>query len=164
LFVATALQAEPGPVTVDIKNARGESIGVAQIFERKGQQGVTIRLTARNLPAGSLAAHIHQNGSCEAPDFSSAGPHLNPQQKQHGLRNPEGPHAGDMPNLNVRSNGRTRAVLHNSRVTLGDGENSLFANGGTALVIHAGPDDMKSDPAGNAGDRIACGVIRRSGD
>ena len=98
---------------------------------------------------------------CEGPGFTSAGPHFNPDQKHHGLQNPEGPHAGDMPNFTVEANGMATATLVDPRVNLGDGDHSLFTNGGTALVIHAKADDMKSDPAGNAGDRIACGVITK---
>jgi len=79
----------------------------------------------------------------------------------HGLQNPEGPHEDDMPNSAVKADGTAKDTLLDPRVNLGDGDHSLFANGGTALVIHAKPDDMKSDPAGNAGDRIACGVITK---
>jgi Cu-Zn family superoxide dismutase len=81
--------------------------------------------------------------------------------KKHGLQNPDGPHNGDMPNFTVKDNGTAKVSVVNTRVTLGDGPNSLFTNGGTALMIHAKADDMKSDPAGNAGDRIACGVITK---
>jgi Cu-Zn family superoxide dismutase len=103
--------------------------------------------------------HLHQVAKCEAPAFTSAGPHLNPDNKKHGLQNPEGPHAGDMNNFTVGADGTARATVTNQRVTLGTGANSVFANGGTALVIHAAADDMKTDPAGASGDRIACGTV-----
>ncbi len=109
------------------------------------------------------AIHIHQDAKCDPPDFKSAGPHFNPTGKKHGLENPEGHHAGDMVNFTVKPNGKAKETIKNADVVLGDGSeaNSLFANGGTAVVIHAQPDDMKTDPAGNAGARIACGVITK---
>jgi Cu-Zn family superoxide dismutase len=102
---------------------------------------------------------VHAVAKCEPPGFTSAGPHLNPTNKKHGLQNPEGPHAGDMQNITVGKNGKAKAELKDDRVTMGEGPNSVFANGGTALVIHAKADDLKTDPSGNSGDRIACGVI-----
>jgi Cu-Zn family superoxide dismutase len=105
--------------------------------------------------------HIHATAKCEAPAFTTAGGHFNPDQKHHGLKNPEGPHAGDMPNFTVKPNGTAKVTVEDPRVTLGGGNNSVFANGGTALMIHAKADDMMTDPSGNAGDRIACGVIAK---
>jgi Cu-Zn family superoxide dismutase len=96
---------------------------------------------------------------CEPPGFTSAGPHFNPDKKHHGLQNPEGPHAGDIPNFTVDAKGKSKQTVIAPNVTLGSDPHSVFSNGGTALVIHAKADDMRSDPAGNAGDRIACGVI-----
>jgi len=99
---------------------------------------------------------------CDGPAFTTAGGHFNPEMKQHGLDNENGPHAGDMPNFTVAGKkGKADATLVNGRVTLTDGPHSVFSNGGTALMIHAQKDDMHTDPTGNAGARIACGTITK---
>lgn len=146
-----------------MKDAKGQSVGTAVLSSAKGGSGVTIKLNAMNLPAGEHALHIHQAAKCEAPGFTTAGPHFNPGSAHHGMNNPENPHphAGDMPNFTANAKGKAKVTVTNANVTLGDGANSVFANGGTALVIHAKADDMKSDPSGNAGDRIACGVMTK---
>ncbi|PYV34238.1 MAG: superoxide dismutase [Acidobacteria bacterium] len=143
----------------DIADAQGKKVGTADLTQTP--DGVKIALTVSGLAPGQHAFHIHSVGKCEGPDFKSAGAHFNPYNKMHGLKNPDGPHAGDMENIEVGSDGTGTAEIVNKQVTLSDGPNSLFHEGGTAIVIHASPDDNVTDPAGNAGARIACGVITK---
>lgn len=142
-------------------NAKGEEIGTA-FFEQKGKT-VKLKIKAEGLTPGPHGMHIHGAGKCETPDFKSAGPHFNPHQKQHGLKNPHGSHSGDLPNLVANKRGRAKATASLKGASLREGEShSLLKADGTAIVIHAGPDDEMTDPAGNSGDRIACGVIKKT--
>lgn len=155
---------KPGDPTgnATIIDANGQSVGSAILMQ--GPNGVAITVTVSKLPPGKHGIHIHAMGKCDPPDFQSAGGHFNPFGKKHGLKNPEGPHAGDLPNLEVGPDGKGKIESTVGGLTLGkEGLASLFPTSGTAVVIHAGPDDDMSDPAGNSGARIACGVIKPQG-
>jgi Cu-Zn family superoxide dismutase len=158
----TLAAAAPKPLatptaTAELKSADGKDEGKVTLTQTR--DGVRLELALKGLPAGDHAFHVHAVGKCEPP-FTSAGPHFNPEQKKHGLKSPDGHHAGDMSNIKVPANGNLTLTVVNKDITLEKGKpNSVFQDSGTAIVIHANKDDEVSDPAGNAGDRIACGVI-----
>jgi Cu-Zn family superoxide dismutase len=143
-------------MTIPMKNVKGENVGEAKLTQTPN--GVLIQATLSNLPPGERGFHIHAVGKCEPP-FESAGDHFNPGAKQHGYLDPKGRHAGDLPNVHVPESGALKIDLLASQIALKDGQNHLLDSDGAALVLHAKPDDYQSQPSGDAGDRIACGVI-----
>ena len=161
-FAAAALSPLTGCVTAEptggapmtLVNASGQSIGTVRAWQTAG--GVTFRVIASGLPHGVHGVHVHAVGKCDPPDFASAGPHWNPTGKKHGMSNPAGPHAGDLPNVVVKANGVLGATLVLSAASM----SSLIDADGAALVIHAAADDNMTDPSGNSGARIACAVLQ----
>jgi len=144
-----------------LQNGDGEYVGNA-IFTQTSE-GVIVQVTVEGFTAaaaGPHGIHIHMVGAC-TPDFAAAGSHFNPTAMQHGLDNPAGPHAGDLPNLEIDADGNGAFEATTDLITLEAGDHSVFDSDGSALVIHADPDDMMTDPSGNSGDRIACGVIEQ---
>ena len=140
-----------------LKDKDGKQVGVATLIETP--EGVRVALTGYRLPPGGHGLHVHAVGRCDPPDFASAGAHFNPTGKQHGRMNPAGPHAGDLPNLVAAASGEAGLDITTKAFTLSPGPSSLLGDKGTALVVHANPDDDKTDPTGNSGGRLACGVI-----
>lgn len=160
LFTAATLaQAAPKSAHADLVDAKGATVGHAKL--KAAADGVQISVKVSQLTPGDHGIHIHNVGKCDAPAFTTAGGHFNPTGAHHGVNNAAmpNPHLGDLPNLTVDAKGKGKLTFLDKGATLTEGPNSLFHEGGTALVIHAKPDDLKSDPSGNSGDRIACGVI-----
>ena len=151
--------ADRGPLSAEatLKDKEGKQVGVVTLIETP--EGVRFALTGYRLPPGTHGVHVHAVGLCEPPEFTSAGPHFNPGNKQHGRLNPAGAHAGDLPNLVVAASGEGGMDVTTKAFALSAGPNSLLNEKGTAVVIHANADDEKTDPTGNSGGRIACGVI-----
>ena len=156
---ATA-QAGPKQVRVSVKTSAGQDAGTATF--KQTAKGVQLKLSLQNLPPGEHGVHVHQNAVCEGPDFKTAGGHFNPTGKQHGYDNPQGHHAGDLPkNVTIGDDHKGSASFLLPDLTLDPAApNSLFLNGGTSLMVHEKADDMKTDPSGASGNRIACGVIK----
>ena len=159
LLVPAAVAAQDPQARAVLKDAKGATVGTAKLAAER--DGVSVSLQVQGLPPGTHAFHVHAVGKCDPPDFTSAGPHFNPTGKKHGTKNPEGHHMGDLPNVEVSAAGKGEAKTVVKGATFAAGPNSLFGPQGTALVVHEKPDDEMTDPAGNAGPRIACGVIER---
>jgi Cu-Zn family superoxide dismutase len=145
-------------ITVNMMNAKGESVGTATITQ-KDKKGLSIALDLHGLPAGTHGFHIHNKGSCVGPDFKSAGDHYSPEHHKHGHVK-GGPHAGDMANLEVGADGILKTTVEDDHASLGASLKSLQKGAGTALVIHEKADDYKTQPSGDSGARIACGEIK----
>lgn len=160
LLATPAFAKSKNTVTVSLTNSQGQDAGTATFSEARGGK-VEIKLKLKNLPVGQHGVHIHQNPKCDAPDFKSAGGHFNPDAKQHGFQNPAGHHNGDLPqNVEIGEGHVGEATFKVDSISMAPGAaNSIFANGGTSIMVHEKADDMKTDPSGNSGNRIACGVI-----
>jgi Cu-Zn family superoxide dismutase len=161
LALTACVTDEPqGGAPMPLLNASGQSIGTVRAWQTAG--GVTFRIDASGLPHGIHGIHVHSVGRCDPPDFASAGPHWNPAARKHGFDNPAGPHAGDLPNVEIAANGvLTTAVTLPGANLRGTGNAGMLLDAdGAALVIHANADDYVTDPSGNSGTRIACAVIR----
>jgi Cu-Zn family superoxide dismutase len=157
----TAGKSGPEPLASGtFRNAAGERIGVATLTDTTG--ALKLGVSVAELSPGPHGLHFHTMGSCTPPDFKSASAHFNPDDRKHGRLNPDGPHLGDLPNLLVGPDGSADTTFVIARELAGGGSRSLFQPGGSALVIHAGPDDERTDPSGNSGERVACAVIRAS--
>ena len=144
--------------TAVLKDKDGKTVGSVTLTDTPN--GVLLNVSLTRVPAGDHALHIHGIGKCEPPSFKSAGGHFNPDDKKHGILNPGGPHAGDMPNIHLPDSGKLQIEVLNTRVSLNGGA-ALLDDDGSALLIHAGADDYKTDPTGEAGGRIACGVVTK---
>ncbi len=142
--------------TAAMVNAKGDSVGTVAL--KQGAQGTVLHVRLTDLPPGTHAFHVHEVGACDPPDFKSAGDHYNPADDAHGFFNEDGYHAGDLPNIHVPESGILEVEFFSEALKLDD---DLFDDDGAALVIHTGEDDYRTDPAGAAGDRIACGVIQK---
>lgn len=158
LTACAGKQNHPSTLEVELFNADGDPAGKAKLQEKA--DGVMIALDVTGLDSGWHGFHIHENGSCEGPDFKSAGGHYNPEDTEHGLLNPKGPHAGDLPNVEANADGKAKVDVLAPNVTLKEAKNSLLKEGGTTLIVNEKADDGYSQPAGDAGTRVLCGEIK----
>lgn len=159
LLVACESSTPPKKLEVDVINRDGDSLGKVTLEEQA--DGMKVKVDLEGLPPGEHAMHVHDQWKCEPPDFLSAGDHFNPDDKEHGLLNPEGPHAGDLPNLIVEEDGKADVDFMANGLKLTAGKDSLYTKDGTSIVIHEDADDGMSQPAGDSGERIACGEITK---
>jgi Cu-Zn family superoxide dismutase len=160
LAAAFSVPAAAELANASLKDSGGKAVGDVDLAQTPG--GVLLKVSIKGVSPGEHAFHIHEVGKCQAP-FTSAGGHFNPGKHKHGILSGQG-HAGDMPNLHVPQSGELDVEIVNDKITLEKGKpNSVFDADGSAIVIHASADDYRTDPAGNAGGRIACGVIQESG-
>ncbi|MEY4304559.1 MAG: hypothetical protein RIT52_734 [Pseudomonadota bacterium] len=157
-IAATPLSARaPARAQADLKDASGKSVGRADV--RQSTDGLWVTVRASGLTPGAHGIHVHAIGTCTAPDFTSAGPHWNPDGHQHGRKNPNGAHAGDAPNIVANAKGRGSLKVWLGAGLLTGGPQALLDTDGAAVVIHADPDDEMTDPSGKSGKRIVCGVL-----
>jgi len=159
LSVGIAFAQAPATASATINDAMGKAVGTATL--RETGSGVLIKADLMGVPPGTHAIHVHTVGKCDAPMFMTAGGHFAPGMTKHGLLAPGGPHAGDLPNLYVPADGKLSIEILEPNVTLAPGPRSLLDADGSAIVLHATADDYMTDPAGNAGGRIACGVVTK---
>ena len=153
----TACATVTAPEPIALRMADGRQVGTVQLREDRG--GVTMRVNVSGLPAGTHGLHIHAVGRCDPPGFTTAGPHWNPLGRQHGTENPQGAHAGDLPNVLISPSGLGSVEARFDGWRIREGERALIDADGAAVVLHAKADDYRTDPSGNSGDRIACAVL-----
>jgi superoxide dismutase, Cu-Zn family len=156
---AASSKVKGGSYIVNLVDTKGKKAGEAKLTQTA--EGVSVQVNATGIKPGEHGIHFHEKAICTPPDFKSAGAHFNPKEKKHGFLNPKGPHVGDLHNVTADESGVVHGEVLSAMVTLSEGKpNSLFFDGGTALVIHDKADDYKTDPAGDSGDRVLCGVIK----
>lgn len=157
LIVGCSMASPGSRARAELKDKDGKVVAMAMLSERPG--GVLVRVEAKGLTPGLHGVHVHAVGKCDGPAFTSAGGHFNPANKKHGLKSADGPHAGDLPNMLVAKDGAGRFEALTDAITLRAGALSVFDTDGSAIVVHAAADDNMTDPTGNSGDRVACGII-----